>query len=109
MSTVLAVQGWFYVITGLWPVLHIKSFEMITGSKKEKWLVKTVGLFVLTSGIIFIKYNDTEPALLLAILNAFMLAMVDIYYHFKGILPKVYLLDAAVELGFIVVYMSLLD
>ena len=36
-------QGAFYLATGLWPVLHLRSFEAVTGPKADGWLVKTVG------------------------------------------------------------------
>ena len=36
-------QGVFYLATGLWPIVHLPSFERVTGRKKEKWLVKAMG------------------------------------------------------------------
>ena len=27
---------------GLWPLLHIRSFEWVFGPKTDRWLVKTV-------------------------------------------------------------------
>lgn len=29
--------------TGLWPLAHRRSFEAVTGRKREFWLVRTVG------------------------------------------------------------------
>ena len=104
MAFILTLQGWFYLVTGLWPVLHIKSFEKVTGPKTDKWLVKTVGLMITCSGIIFLKFTDDRSALWLAVMNAVTLAGVDIYYSLKGIIRKIYLLDAVVELGFVVAY-----
>jgi len=43
-------QGLFYVITGVWPLLHRRSFEAVTGPKQDWWLVKTVGVLVSTIG-----------------------------------------------------------
>ncbi len=34
----------FYVATGIWPVLSRRSFEAVTGPKREDWLVKTFGV-----------------------------------------------------------------
>lgn len=104
MRILLTIQGWFYVLTGIWPVLHIKSFEMITGPKIDKWLVKTVGLMITCSGVIFIVFNDTMAALTLAMLNALTLGIVDIFYVTKKIIPKIYLVDALIEFVFIAVY-----
>jgi hypothetical protein len=46
----LLVQGGYYVATGIWPLLSMRSFERITGPKIDKWLVKTVGLLVTAIG-----------------------------------------------------------
>jgi hypothetical protein len=43
------MQGAYYLVSGLWPLLHFTSFEAFTGRKRDRWLVRTVGL--LTCGI----------------------------------------------------------
>lgn len=98
---VLCVMGYYYVLTAAWPILHIKSFEYITGPKTDKWLVKAVSVMILGSGIIFILYPN-ETSALLAILNAAGLLIIDVYYSLKGVIRKVYLLDGIIEVGFIV-------
>ena len=38
------------LVGGLWPLLHISSFEMVFGPKADRWLVKTVaGLLMVTA------------------------------------------------------------
>src|SRR3954466_12104594 len=32
-------QGVFDVLTGAWPLLHMRSFTAVTGPKREHWLV----------------------------------------------------------------------
>ena len=98
---ILTLQGWFYLITGLWPLLHIKSFEKVTGAKTDKWLVITVGLILSCSGIIFISYPSSEAARTLALLNAASLTAVDIWYVSRRNISKIYLLDAGVEMSFL--------
>lgn len=105
MSLTLTIQGWFYLLTGLWPIISIKTFELVTGPKQDKWLVKTVGLMIACSGIIFISMSDTKVALTLAILNAITLAGVDIFYVWKKVISRVYLWDALVELVFVLIYL----
>lgn len=39
-------QGIYYVASGLWPLLHMRSFEAVTGPKRDKWLVNTVGALI---------------------------------------------------------------
>jgi hypothetical protein len=43
-------QSAYLVVTGLWPLLHRRSFEAITGPKTDFWLVRTVGGLALASG-----------------------------------------------------------
>lgn len=47
LRTVCWVQGAYYIVTGMWPLLHIDSFQVVTGPKDNLWLVKTVGLFLI--------------------------------------------------------------
>lgn len=104
MHGILTLQGWFYVLTGVWPLIHMKSFEAVTGPKTDKWLVKTVALMITCSGVIFIRFAHEEAALWLAVMNAISLAGIDIYYSSKKVIRKIYLLDAGVELGFVAAY-----
>ena len=105
---VLAVMGVFYLGTGLWPLLHYRSFIAVTGPKVDVWLVKTVGLLVTCSGIVFLMpwlrgVDVPLEVVVLACMNAGMLAAMDVYYSLRGTIRKVYLADAAVELGFVAV------
>ncbi len=43
-------QGALYVATGVWPLLHMPSFEAVTGPRLERWLVQTVGVLVASIG-----------------------------------------------------------
>lgn len=47
---VLLGQGLYYIITGLWPLLHMPSFLRITGPKTDLWLVRTVAILVTIIG-----------------------------------------------------------
>jgi uncharacterized protein (DUF2236 family) len=40
----------YYLATGLWPILHIRSFMAITGPKRDQWLVKAMGAVVAAVG-----------------------------------------------------------
>jgi len=39
-------QGLCYPLTGLWPLVSLRSFEKVTGPKADDWLVKTVGALI---------------------------------------------------------------
>ncbi len=46
LKRVIFTQGAYYLLTGVWPLINMDSFERITGVKTDKWLVKTVGVLV---------------------------------------------------------------
>ena len=47
----LAAQGVYYILTGLWPLVSMQSFELVTGPKTDDWLVQTVGLLLAVIGM----------------------------------------------------------
>jgi hypothetical protein len=95
------VQGVFYVVTGLWPVVHLPSFEAVTGAKTDDWLVVTVGLLIaVVGGALLLASRAGEVALPMVFLGAGSAAVftfVDVWYYTRGVIPAVYLLDALAE------------
>ena len=102
---VLLVQGWVYVTTGLWPVVHLQSFEHVTGEKYDDFLVHTVGLLLFVIGAVLLRALHARRPLadvaLLAAGAAASLLAIDVVYFVDGRLPPVYLLDAAAEVAFL--------
>jgi hypothetical protein len=99
-SRLAMAQGVFDVVTGVWPIVHLPSFEAVTGPKREGWLVKTVGALITVIGgtlLIAGRRRRVSPELmLLAAGSAASLAAVDLRYSPQRISP-VYLLDAVAE------------
>jgi len=95
------VQGAYFLLTGAWPILHIPSFEAITGPKTDDWLVETVGVIVAAVGVTLLlaayRGRLTPEIRVLAILSAIGLGAIDVVYVSNGTLRPVYLLDAAAE------------
>ena len=106
MVGIAFVQGCYFLIMGIWPLLHIESFQKVTGRKTDLWLVRTVGVLVLVIGLGLIVGGITrrfEPALILiAMASAVGLTGIDLVYAFKRVISPVYLLDALVEIGLLV-------
>ncbi len=99
-------QGIFFGATGLWPIVHLPSFEAVTGPKLEGWLVKTVGAVITVAGASLVTAGvrravGAQTAVLGAGSSA-ALAAVDLWYagRRRRIHP-VYLLDAGVELALV--------
>ena len=101
---VLLVQGILYVVSGAWPVVHLASFEAVTGEKYDDFLVHTVGLLLVTVGIALLaalrRHSLTPEILWVAAGSAGSLLAIEIVYYLNGRLSPIYLLDAAAETVF---------
>jgi hypothetical protein len=97
------IQGLFYVATGVWPLIDIVSFQIVTGPKTDLWLVRTVGILVTVIGAVLIAASRTRRVsleiVMLAVGSALGLAAIDLRYALAGRISAVYLADAAVEIA----------
>jgi hypothetical protein len=100
-SILYRLWGAYYVVTGLWPVLHMRSFEAVTGPKVDDWLVHMVGLLAAAIGATLIvassKRRASDPAFL-AIASALAFTAIDLWYVAARVISPIYLGDAVVEL-----------
>jgi hypothetical protein len=100
-AQIALAQGAYYSGTGLWPLLSMRSFEGVTGPKRDHWLVKTVGMLVTAVGLTLMRAGHrgrVHPDVsLLAGLSAAALAAIDLVYVSRRRISPVYLLDALPE------------
>jgi hypothetical protein len=54
LPDILRIQGGCYAATGTLPLVHLRSFEAVTGPKRDHWLVRTVGLMAAVMGALFL-------------------------------------------------------
>lgn len=111
MRTLLLFEAIVYVTTGLWPIIHYNSFQKITGPKTDVWLVIVVGWFItMSSAVLFSCYLGglSDEGLIVALGTPLILGTSDIYYVFKKVISKVYLIDAALEFIIIVFWFIVL-
>ena len=105
-TQVLRVQGLYYVLTGVWPLVHLRSFEAVTGPKTDDWLVHMVGLLVVVIGATLLvaarPRQGRREVLVLAVGSAIAFTMIDVWYVVAGTISRVYLADAGVEVGLII-------
>src|SRR5215204_3481857 len=100
IAALARAQGSFYVATGVWPLLNMRTFEAVTGPKTDRWLVKTVGVLVTAVGAALLlasRRRVQDEIALLGAGSAAGLAAIDIVYALRGRISKVYLLDALCE------------
>jgi hypothetical protein len=99
-------QGLYYAVTGVWPLVSMRTFEAVTGPKADRWLVKTVGVLVSVIGTVLAvsarrRQADEAERALLAAGSAAGLAAIDTVYALRGRISKIYLLDAIVEVALV--------
>jgi hypothetical protein len=108
---ILWVQGSYFLVTGLWPLVSIRTFKMVTGEKTDHlptgleadhWLVMTVGALVTAIALSLLtsawRGQATAPTVVLAIAAAAGLAAIDVVYVTRQVIAPIYLVDAAVEM-----------
>src|SRR5436305_10564706 len=95
-------QGVYYVVTGLWPLVHTNSFQAVTGPKTDLWLVQTVGVLIAVIGCVLLSAAHsgrvTAEVALLAVGCALALTGIDVVFVTRNVISQVYLLDAAAAL-----------
>lgn len=99
------IQGLYYFIGGIWPLLSIRSFQWVTGPKTDIWLVKSFGVFLAVAGIVLMtgayRRRYHPEIIVLGIGGALALAAVEVVYSLNTTISPIYLLDAAVEILFV--------
>ncbi|HET9529931.1 MAG TPA: hypothetical protein VFQ92_06240 [Blastocatellia bacterium] len=98
-------QGGYFLATGIWPLVDIRSFQAVTGPKTDQWLVKTVGVLVGVIGGVLIaagaRRRVTAEVSALAVGSAAGLTAIDVVYVAKRRISPIYLLDAVAEIALI--------
>lgn len=104
LERVLAAgQGTYFLVTGLWPLVSLRSFYAVTGPKRDGWLVQTVGSMIACIGsalLLGARRRAVAPEIRwLATSSAAALMAVDVVFVRRRRIPRIYLADAAAELG----------
>lgn len=108
---VAALQGLYYLATGVWPLVSMETFLAITGDKTDHlqsphltlydhWLLVTVSVLIIAIGLPLLVAAWRGPsaeAVTLAIGSILALTGIDVVYVARHVIPRVYLLDALAE------------
>ncbi len=99
MNNVLTIQGWYYLLVGIWPLINMDSFEAVAGKKRDRWLVKTVGSLISIIGmsLLLSRRRANAASCVLQAGSAGVLGFIDCWYAVKGTISKVYMLDGIIE------------
>ncbi|PRY03386.1 hypothetical protein CLV24_14118 [Pontibacter ummariensis] len=109
VSTVALLQGLFWLLTGVWPLVHLPSFIWVTGPKEDVWLLYTVSVLIISIGAVLtaagLRKTVTAEIKWLGVLGAAGLIGIDLRYALADVIRDVYLLDAVVEAGIILLWL----
>jgi hypothetical protein len=97
---VAAVQGLYFLLTGVWPLLSMDTFLAVTGPKTDLWLVETVGGLVTAIGaalLVSAGRGVSPESVTLAVGSILALGTIDVVYFARRVIPLVYLLDGLAE------------
>ncbi|HSF27373.1 MAG TPA: hypothetical protein VLC50_07650 [Actinomycetes bacterium] len=98
-------QGWYYLLGGIWPLVHFRSFQLVAGPKPDRFQTEvTSGLFVAIGAALLSSPRDPPPprtALVLSAASGLATAYVDLRHRrdIRGLFD----VEAAVEAGFALV------
>jgi hypothetical protein len=120
-GTLCWLQGIYYLLTGLWPLMSIRSFKLVTGEKTDNlptgldadhWLVMTVGVLVTAIALSLlttaVRRSAGVETAVLAVGAAAGLTAIDLIYVARGVILPIYLVDAAAEIPLIAAWLFLL-
>jgi hypothetical protein len=102
------LHGLFNVAGGVWPIIHIRSFEAVLGPKVDRWLVYTVAGLMVSTGTAQLAATAEEESLRQArrvgIGCAATLAVIDLIYVPRRRISPMYLFDALAESGWLIAW-----
>jgi hypothetical protein len=86
----------------------MRSFERVLGPKTDRWLVQTVAGMLVAIGVAQLSTRSTRDSLAQArrvgVGTAATLGAIDLRYGPGGRISKIYLVDAALELGWLLAW-----
>ncbi len=107
-------QGLYYFVTGVWPLVSVRSFQAVTGKKTDHlptgleadhWLVMTVAVLITAISLAIltaaVRRSLSLEIMVLAVGAAIGLTTVDVIYVMRRVISPIYLIDAAVEIPLI--------
>jgi hypothetical protein len=103
------IQGWYYLVVGLWVAIGITSLQSPSHSTLElshMWIARAIGLVAAVVGIGLIIASRQKKAIFLAsggpIALAVLIIILEVIAMVTDLLPATFLLDTGMEFGFLI-------
>jgi hypothetical protein len=116
-TTLCWFQGIYYFATGVWPIVNVRSFKLVTGEKTDNmptgldadhWLLMTVSLLITTIAVTLLvaawRRTQAIEIAVMAVSGALGLTIIDVVYTARRVILPIYLLDAAIEIPLIIAW-----
>ncbi len=96
------VQALYFLVTGIWPLIGMRSFQAVTGQKVDTWLVQTVGVLTAVIGAVLaaagLRQRVSAEMVGLAVGSSAGLATIDVVYVARKRIGRIYLADALLNI-----------
>ncbi|HEU5287678.1 MAG TPA: hypothetical protein VFV20_04695 [Candidatus Limnocylindria bacterium] len=103
LAEVRRAQIAYWVFGAVWPLVSMRTFEMVTGNKRDEWLVRTVALLMLSTVATLAAMrpgvSDDRAMRVLGATSTAALGSVALIGPLVRRISKVYYVDALVDLG----------
>lgn len=104
LKNLAKIQGIYYLIMGIWPLLDLHSFMEVTGPKTDTWLVRTAGVLFAGIGLSFLiaqaRQQVSSSTVALALASSLGIALIDVINALTMRIPVIYLVDAFLQTVF---------
>jgi hypothetical protein len=120
-KAVCGTQGVYFLLTGVWPLVSVESFQAVTGRKTDHlltgdeadhWMLNTISVLIIADAVVFLaaacRRQVSVDVILLGLASAVALSAIDVVYVARGTISAIYLADAAIEAVFIAAWTALL-
>lgn len=110
----------YYLLTGLWPIISVESFQRVTGRKTDHlvtgrdadhWLLNSVSALIVANAVVFLaaawRGRISIDVRNLAVATAVALTSIDVIYVYRRAIFPIYLADAFVEIVLILGWLFL--
>ncbi len=107
-SVLAKLHGTYCVVGGLWPLLHMASFEAVTGPKEDDWLVRSVAGILFVVGAVLLREGFrgrvSTGVRTMAGGVAAVLGIVAVVSSLAGFISWLYFIDGLFHLAFSVAW-----
>lgn len=104
----LFIHGLFYIVTGIWSVVHLRSFMDFTDNYADPFKTQVNGaLFsILGSYFLYSSLTNINPiTIITAVASALTVSLFDFVYLIRNETTKIFFLDALIEGLLAIIYL----